>query len=114
MFSKLKPKSVQLSDQQSKSKIPPTQITPQLYLSGLSGKSNYNLEKYNIDLIINATNEVQLADYKAKKGKQFYEIRIPVDDKEEEDLSIYFKVSIFFRIFPKKKKLFTRGNNVEK
>ena len=96
MFSKLKPKSVQLSDQQSKSKIPPTQITPQLYLSGLSGKSNYNLEKYNIDLIINATNEVQLSEYKAKKGKQFHEIRIPVDDKAEEDLSIYFKVGIFF------------------
>ena len=105
MFSKLKPKSVQLSDQQSKSKIPPTQITPQLYLSGLSGKSNYNLEKYNIDLIINATNEVQLSEYKAKKGKQFYEIRVPVDDKAEEDLSIYFKVGIF--LFKKKFQQFT-------
>ena len=79
------------------SRIPPSQITPKLYLSGLMGKSNYNLEMHNIDLIINATNEVQLSEYKAKKGNKLFEIRIPVDDNPEGRLSVYFMVSIFHK-----------------
>ena len=97
MFSKLKTQhdTELLSGNHSDSKIPPTQLTSKLYLSGLTGKSNYNLQMHHIDLIINATNEVQLSEYKAKKGNKFYEIRIPVDDKPEERLSIYFMVCIF-------------------
>ena len=97
MFSKLKTQhdTELLSGNHSDSKIPPTQLTPKLYLSGLMGKSNYNLQMQHIDLIINATNEVQLSEYKAKKGNKLYEIRIPVDDKPEERLAVYFMVYIF-------------------
>ena len=71
--------------------------TSKLYLSGLTGKSNYNLQMHHIDLIINATNEVQLSEYKAKKGNKLFEIRIPVDDNPEGRLSVYFMVSIFHK-----------------
>ena len=71
-----------------------SQLTPQLYLSGTEGRSQNNLEKYHINLVINASKDIPSTNFTPKNGEEFYEIRVPVDDSEQagDTLYPYFKV----------------------
>ena len=56
-----------------------------LYLTGVGGLTKENLIRYKITLIINATYE-----WYSLQTKTITTYRIPVDDSDSEDISIYF------------------------
>ena len=66
-----------------------SEITPKLYLSSCSNIDDVGLTKKGINLIINATRDLP----HQTKSDAFINIRVPVDDNSEANLSPYFQVN---------------------
>ena len=68
-----------------------SQLTPQLFLASASAITDDDLKKNDINLIINATEELEMY-----LSSWIHTIRVPVTDDNQASLYPYFKVQIFY------------------
>ena len=68
-----------------------SQLTPQLFLASASAITDDDLKKNDINLIINATEELEMY-----LSSWIHTIRVPVTDDNQASLYPYFKVLIFY------------------